>query len=265
MKVEPVSLKFSGITKRDKPEINYSFLYTPDMARIESKHDVRKFKIGTGILALAAVLVTLFNLRGPKKLPENIVEITNLKKGLNRINDYPNTVEELKTKVLYPLQCAVKGNKQIKYSKKFKSGIILTGENDEILKNIMEAFAEHTKELGIDTVNIPHTISRKNTHGKTFTKNLKRNEINKIIFNELKKAKNKYDEQGKYTVINLGNISKLTDLKIIKSQKSNFEAMLENLNSKSYPGVVWSGWTTKSKSLPLFFSDLPILITKVAE
>ncbi len=265
MKVHAVSFSFSGIKKRDKQENNYPFMYTADLAHINSKHDSRKFKVATGLLALAAVIITLFNLKGPKKLPENIVEITDMKKGLNRIKDSPNTVEELKNKVLYPLKCAIEGNKEITLSKKFKSGVILTGDKEEKLAEIMNAFAEHTQELGIKTVNIAHTSSRTNAQGKTFTRRLKRNEINKNIFYELKNAKKRYDNEGKYTVINLGDIGRLTDLQIIKSQKSNFEAMLENMNSKSYPGVVWSGWTTKSKSLPLFFSDLPILITKLAD
>lgn len=265
MKVQKVSFSFNGKIKKDRPELNNAFLYTADIARLESKHDARKFKIGTGILALCAVIVTLFNLKGPKKLPENVVEITNLKKGLNRIEEFSNTVENLKKNILYPLQCAVKGNKAITLSKKFKSGIILTGAKADKLEEITNAFAEHTKELGINTVDIPHTLTRTNSLGKTFTKKLKRNQINKNIYTELQKAKTNYNEKGTYTVINLGNIDDLTDLEIIKSQKSNIEAMLENLNSKSFPGVIWAGWTTKSKSLPLFLSNLPISITKVVD
>lgn len=265
MKVQKVSFNFNGKVKKDRPELNYSFLYTADMARLESKHDAKKFKIGTAVLALCAVLITLFNLKGPKKLPENIVEITNLKKGLNKIQNFPNTVENLKKNILYPLQCALKGDKRITLSQKYKSGIILTGNKADNLKEITNALAEHTKELGINTVNIQHSITRENSLGKTFTKKLKRNQINKNIYTELQKAKTKYNETGEYTVINLGNIDDLTNLEIIKSQKSNFEAMLENLNSKSFPGVVWAGWTTKTKSLPLFLSNLPILITKVID
>ncbi len=265
MKVDKVSFSFNGKIKKDRPELNNAFLYTADIARLESKHDARKFKIGTGVLALCAVLVTLFNLKGPKRLPENVVEITNLKKGLNKIQGLPNTVENLKKTILYPLQCAVKGNKAINLNKKFKSGVILTGAKADKLEEITNALAEHTKELGINTVDIPHTLTRTNSLGKTFTKKLKRNQINKNIYTELQKAKTNYNEKGAYTVINLGNIDDLTDLEIIKSQKSNIEAVLENLNSKSFPGVIWTGWTTKTKSLPLFLSNLPISITKVVD
>ena len=272
MKVQKVSFSFNGKIKKDRPELNNAFLYTADIARLESKHDARKFKIGTGILALCAVIVTLFNLKGPKKLPENVVEITNLKKGLNRIEGFSNTVENLKKNILYPLQCALSANPHS------LTGAWLSGQvqnalprrhfnaaKADKLEEITNAFAEHTKELGINTVDIPHTLTRTNSLGKTFTKKLKRNQINKNIYTELQKAKTNYNEKGTYTVINLGNIDDLTDLEIIKSQKSNIEAMLENLNSKSFPGVIWAGWTTKSKSLPLFLSNLPISITKVVD
>ncbi len=265
MNVQKVSFNFNGISKWERPELNNSFLYTADMARMESKQDARRFKIMTGILALGAVLITLFNLKGPKKFPENIVEITNLQKGLNKIKDFPNTVDSLKKNIIYPLQCAIKGDKRITLSKKFKSGVILTGVKSEKLAEINNALAEHTKELGITTIDIPHNVTRTNSFGKTFTKKLKRNQINKIVYTELQNAKTRYNETGDYTIINLGNIDDLTNLEIIKSQKSNLEAMLENLNSKSFPGVIWTGWTNKSKSLPLFFSNLPILITKVVD
>ena len=57
----------------------------------------------------------------------------------------------------------------------------------------------------------------------------------------------------------------MTDLKVIKSQKSNFEAMLENLDSRKFPGIVWAGWTTKTKNVPLFLNNLPRLMTKLVD
>ena len=47
MKVHAVSFSFSGIKKRDKQENNYPFMYTADLAHINSKHDSRKFKVST--------------------------------------------------------------------------------------------------------------------------------------------------------------------------------------------------------------------------
>ena len=81
----------------------------------------------------------------------------------------------------------------------------------------------------------------------------------------IKSAGKNYKENGKYTVINLGNLNDFTDLRVIKSQKSNFEEILENLNGKKYPGVLWISWTTRSNSVPLFLSDLPVLITKILD
>ena len=85
----------------------------------------------------------------------------------------------------------------------------------------------------------------------------------KFVYGELKNAEKHFKDTKEYTIINLGDIAKLTDLKVIKSQKSNFEAMLANMNSKKFPGIVWAGWTTKTNDVPLFFNELPFLITKL--
>lgn len=266
MKVDAVSFSFSGKHVKNKQEINLPYLYTVDLAK---KQPTRKkdngIKIATGFLALSAVLITLFNIKGPKRPPLNITDIADKTKGLNKIKGHEKNVNELKKKVLYPLLCAIKGDKQIAYTKHFKSGVILTDKNGTNLSNITEAFIEHAKELGIRTVSIPHTGKRTNSKGKVFEHRLKRNELIKNVYSELKRAKELFQRDGKYTIINLGDIAKLTDLKVIKSQKSNFEAMLANLDNRKFPGVIWAGWTTKTKDVPLFFNDLPILITKLVD
>ena len=233
MKVQAVSYPYTGSRIKDKQEYNFSYLYTVDLAKQQSKEKAHKIKVATGLLALAAVLVTLFNIKGPKRLPYDIVDIPSTEKGLNKLENFASTANELKHKVLYPLQCARKGDKHIEKSKMFKSGVILTDKSSTNLAEVTDAFMEHANELGINTVSIPRKSKRINAK--------------------------------EYTIINLGDIAKLTDLKVIKSQKSNFEAMLGNLNNKKFPGIIWAGWTTKTKDVPLFFNDLPILITKLVD
>ena len=266
MKVEPVSFSFSAKKIQDTRDLNsYPFLYTGEFYKKDSQNMAKGFKITTAILALMAVGYTLVSLLGPKKLSNNIVEVADVKKGLNKIQHSKRTIAEIKNKVLYPLMSALKGDKNALKGSDFKSGLILTDSNNEKLLSLTNGFIDHVKELGINAVTIPHTITRINSKGKTCTKTLKRNELNKLILNALKNARNNFNENKQYTVINIGDINKLTDLKVIKSQKSNFEALLENLNSKTCPGVIWAGWTNKTKSLPLFFNDLPILITKLVD
>lgn len=263
MKVHAVSYSFNGTQGNIKRESVIPYLYTLDLAKMESKEKAHKVRATIGFIALSAVLATLFNIKGPKRFPLDIVEIADKTKGLNKLTHSNKTAEELKTKILYPLQCFVKGDKNILHSKRFKSGVIITDKDSSNLSEVVNAFVEHAKELGIRTINISHTTKRTNSAGKTFERQLKRNELIKSVYNELKRAQELYAKDGKYTIINLGDIAKMTDLKVIKSQKSNFEAMLENLDSKKFPGIIWAGWTTKTKDVPLFLNNLPILITKL--
>lgn len=265
MKVLPVSFSFKGIQKRDNEINNYPFLYTANSHREMKKEDNYRFKAITASLAVIAVAVTLFNIKGRKKLPDSIVEIAEKNKGLNKLTKYEKTIKELKEKIIYPLKAVNLGDKNISKSQKLKSGLIITNNQKDGLEEITSALIEHLKELGIETKDINEITTRVNSKGETVRRNIRRNERIKWVYNQIQNAKKSYEEEGKYTVINLGDIGKLTDLKIIKSQKSNFEDMLSNLNGKTYPGVIWTGWTTKTNSVPLFYNDLPVLITKLID
>ena len=143
--------------------------------------------------------------------------------------------------------------------------MIITNSHKDGLEELTSALMEHFKELGIETKDISEITTRINSKGETVHRNIRRNERIKWVYNQIQNAKKSFEEEGKYTVINLGDIGKLTDLKIIKSQKSNFEDMLSNLNGKTYQGAIWTGWTTKANSVPLFYNDLPVLITKLMD
>ncbi|CCY62160.1 unknown [Clostridium sp. CAG:967] len=265
MKVLPVSFSFKGIQQRDNEINNYPFLYTANSTREMRKEDNNRFKAITASLALIAVAITLINIKGRKKLPDNIVEIADKNKGLNKLSKYEKTVQELKEKIIYPLKAVNLGDKNVANSKKLKSGLIITHNQKEGLEEITCGLMEHLKELGIETKDINEITTRVNNKGEKVHRNIRRNERVKWVYNQIQNAKKSYEEEGKYTVINLGDIGKLTDLKIIKSQKSNFEDMLSNLNGKTYPGVIWTGWTTKTNSVPLFYNDLPVLITRLTD
>ena len=98
MKVHAVSYSFSGTQGKIKRESDIPYLYTLDLAKMESKEKAHKIKAVTGFLALSAVLVTLFNLKGPKRFPLDIVEIADKTKGLNKLTHSSKTAEELKSK-----------------------------------------------------------------------------------------------------------------------------------------------------------------------
>ena len=261
MKVMPVSF-YSFKSNKNNYNFDSSFLYTmPERKQDDSI--LPKYIMATGLAALSAVIVTLFNIGRKKQLPYNIVEISDLSKGLNKIKTNEKLVESIKNDFIYPVKAFLSGDKKIKSSVNYKSGLILTGSNYKSLEQMSEALCEHFNELNIRTVSISSTAKRIKD-GVEIETPLRRNTLNKRVFKEIIAASKKYNEHGVFTVINLGNLDKLTDLKIVKSQKSNFEKLLAKLSNDEHSGVVWVGWTTKQKAIPLFLNDLPISVKKVA-
>lgn len=246
MKIQPVSLGFKGIKFQDNADNNYPFLYCGELPQTDKQ--LKKFGITTAALAFSAVCVTLFNLKRAKKFPQDIVELSNMDTGLNKLKEFHKTIADIKTKFIYPLKSsALSGEK----AKRFKSGLILINENNEQTQVMMSALLEHLKELGINVVNLS---------GST-----KRNELVKEVFKKVQQAEKLYNSEGKYTVINLDNLESLTLLKAVKSQKSRIEQLLEDISTDKYKGVLWIAKSSNIEALPLFFNNLPVMITKLVD
>lgn len=262
MKIQAVSITgFKSRNMSDRNDLNYPFLYSP--APSKSNQQIKNFGIVTGLLALTAVGVTLFNLKRAQKFPKDIIELPNMEKGLNKITDFHKTVNDLKSKFMYPLKCAIMSGQE--NPKKFKSGVIFINESKTPTEKVMSAFLEHLNELEIDTETV-HTLGYKTcSDGVKILRELKRNEIVKEVFSLVKRAEQKYIDEGKYTVINLGNLEKLTRLRAVKSQKSNIEQLLEDISNNKYKGVLWAAESTNHEAMPLFFNNLPVLITKLMD
>lgn len=226
------------------------FLYLPYTNKKENDFNSTSFRVMTALLAAIAVGITLMNLRGRKTLPDKIVELADQNLGFNKINKYQRTVKELKSKILYPLKCRLMGDKIPAQSRDFKSGFILSHNNAEEVKEVMNAFTEHAKKLDIHCLSMPE--------------NLKRNEKTKWTYKATNIAKQHYERTGKHTIINLGNISSLTEMQN-KSTKSRVENLLSAIDNAQYTGVVWTAWTDKPKQIPYFYNNLPILITKLMD
>lgn len=263
MKVLPVSLQsFRSQNKTDKYDLKY--LYTLP----EQKNDkyVKQYYIAmTMFTALTAVGITLFNVSGHRRFPYSIAELSDMSKGLNKITDNDKLVNSLKTDFIYPIKSFMLGDKKIKESKEFKTGFIMTGQDDNTLKNISDALTEHFEELGIRTVSIPHTVS-KVRNGEVVESKHTKSKLYKILKKEIEINAELYKKDGKFTVINIGNIDDLTDLKVVKSQISNFEELLKNLsNDTENQGIIWIGRTNKQKAIPLFLSYLPVIIKKTEQ
>ncbi len=217
------------------------FLYYP---KPKENHNTMNFLKVLGALAAGAVGITLFNLKR-NKVPLSIVDIAGTEAGLNKIN-FRRTALELKKKILYPIKTGSTGD-----SKNFKSGLILSDTKDKPLKDILAAFCEHADKIGIKTVTIPD--------------NLNKAARRRWVFNEIETAQKEYKSSGKFTIINIDNIDNLIDLKIVKAKNSAIEEKLIEINKNVYSGIVWTGWTNNTKSIPMYYNNLPVLVTKLVD
>lgn len=265
MKIHAVSFK-SAANAHAVENIAYSgginpFFYTA--AHREQKNNLwgNTFRLTTALLAAAAVLITLINIRGSKQFPKSIIELKGKNDGLNKLTKYRKNVEELKNVVLYPLIATIKGDNRFLKSNEFKSGIVITGKTVDEAKTVVEAFCEHAEKLGVRVIK---AIPEKGADGK-LSKFSSRTSRVKAVYNTLKDANRYYKETGKYTVVNIDNISLLANLKSSKPKHSNFENFLRAFDKNTYPGVIWIASNPKSTALPYFFNNIPVLMTKLMD
>lgn len=255
MKVQAVSFK----TNIHNDELNnYSnnalnpFLYTQNPKNTKSDFKANSFKIVTALLAALAVGITLINIRGKNQFPKSIININGSDKGLNKITKYRKAVEDLKNEALYPLMATIKGDIGFLRKNELKSGIIVGGKNVSESKKVIDAFCEHAKLLGIRCIdNMPAKLNK--------------TERKKWVYNTLKSANKHYKTTKEYTVVNIGNINLLTDFKENKIKMSNIETFLKELDQNTYPGVLWIAQQGQNYSLPYYFNNMPVLITKLAD
>ncbi len=262
MKILPISLnsfKARYIAKNQ----DENFMYHLEL-KDKKDHNkmLKQYSLATASSAVIAVCVALFNLGRKHKFPKNIVEIPDLDKGLNKIKNQDKFIRTVKTKFLYPLKALILGDNRLRKSRKLKTGIVITGNTSDI-KDVYNAFSEHISELKIDVVKINPQISRKTKDGKIIFKDKKRTTIVKEFKKEIDKAKEKFRQTGKYTVIFLGELDNATNMYIAKSKHSKFDEYLINLTKDKTSGVIWAAYTSNGKTLPIYFKDLPVTVTKL--
>lgn len=254
MKVHAVSFQ-SGVNSSELH--NYEgilnpFLYTQNIKNTKEDFKANTFKIVTALLAALAVGITLINIKGKNQFSKNIVEVKDKLKGLNKITKYKKAVEDLKEYALYPLMSTIKGDKTFLNNNELKSGIIIGGKNTTESKKVIQAFCEHAKALGIRCIDdMPAKLKQKN-------------EKRRWVFSALKEANQHFKRTKEYTIINIGNINSLADFKEYKPTMSKVESFLKELDQKTYPGVLWIAHQGQG-TLPYYFNNMPVLITKLVD
>lgn len=265
MKVHAVSFRSNthaeDIKKYSESKGISPFLYTMDTSAQKDNVKGNSFRLLTAFLAAIAVGITLYNIKGKKQFPKEIVEISGKDSGLNKIKKYRKSVEGLKEKVLYPLMATIKGDKRYIQHQELKSGIVITGSTIEDAKVVVNAFCEHAEKLGL---RVKKAIPERTPEGK-LTRFTERNVRVKMVYNAIKEAYAHYKSTGKYTVVNIDNISLLANLKTSKPTSSKFETFLKAINQNDYPGVIWIACNPKSTSLPYFFNNIPVFMTKLID
>ena len=244
MKVQSVSFGSNNNSNHQhtSARAGNEYLYYP---KIKEEKKIKSIIWKTlGSLAAIAVGVTLFNLKRNKQ-PLSIVDIPGKTMGLNQIN-YRRTAKELKKKILYPIKAGITHKK-----KDFNSGLILSDTKDKPLKEVLSAFCDHAYELDIRTKELPEKLSKADRR--------------KWVFNTIEEAKEHYKNTNQYTIINIGNLDNLIDLKIVKSKNSAIEDKLIEINKNVYSGIVWAAWTNNTKSIPMYYNNLPVLVTKLVD
>lgn len=241
MKVQRITFGTNRQPQKPSTHNGGEFLYYP---KPKENHNSMNFLKVLGALAAGAVAVTLFNLKR-NKVPLSVVDIAGSDAGLNKVN-FRRTALELKKKILYPIKTGSTGD-----SKNFKSGLILSDTKDKPLTDILAAFCEHADNLGIKSVTIPNNLNKPSRR--------------RWVFNEIETAQKEYKSSGKFTIINIDNIDNLIDLKIVKAKNSAIEEKLIEINKNVYSGIVWAGWTNNTKSIPMYYNNLPVLVTKLVD
>lgn len=261
MKVLPVSTNFTSSNTVDNYDKN--FLYNKSAKQKTNNNKILKqYTLATAALAVSAVMIALYNLGSKQRFHRNIVEVPNLSKGLNKIKEHEEAIDLIKTKFIYPIKATNLGDEKIIKTKQYKTGLIITGEDKNGLRKISDALKEHFEMLDIDTIFLKQSV-RKEKDGKEYLRRMRKNELVKKFYTEVEKAKEKYKQTGKYTVISLGKFEDFTSLRITKSTQSRTDELISKITQKDAPGVIWFAWTTESTSLPIYLSNLPVLIAKV--
>lgn len=165
MKVAAISFSSTSSINSDKigakTYINDPFLYTLNK-NVRPKKDIDKTNYGFWALmgALAAVVLTIIDIKGTKKPPATIVDVADKALGLNKFRAHQRTIKDLKMKILYPLKATILGDTSFFVQKNLKSGLILTGKNSTTLNDILTGLIEHAENLGIRCKTMPKELKR---------------------------------------------------------------------------------------------------------
>lgn len=246
-KIASNDIKFAK-QQYDKPaEIPNPFWYTAgESYRTKSFFKNNKADLIGGLVALGLAFFSFKKFFGRNAIPKSVVELENKKSGLDKLTFGNRTSKLLKDKILYPMKAILMGDKSF-LAKDLKTGLIIADADEVLVKTYLKAFLSHAKELGIHIEELKYP-----------NKKLPLKDVHKAIDNAI----THYNATGQCTIVNIGNLEKISNLKIGKMENSsNLEKRLAGMPK----GVLWTAWTTAGDRLPYFYNNIPTLSVKIVD
>lgn len=228
-------------------EVLYPFLYTAN-PNFKPKSAVKenKFNYVAGFLALCLALASLNKFFGKSSIPKTVVELNRRNAGFNKIDFGQRTTELLKNKILYPMKSLLLGDRNV-LNNDFKTGLIIADPDEAKLNNYVRAFIDHAESTGIHIEKIKYP-----------TKKQRIKEVHKA----LDKAIEYYKQTGECVIVNIGDLAKISNMKISKVESSS---NLEKRLAEMPKGILWTAWTTAGEKLPYFYNNIPTLSVKIVD
>lgn len=199
-----------------------------------------------GILALGVVVLSFKKFFGKSAIPRSIVELDGKTSGFNRLNFGARTTELLKRKILYPMKCLALGDRKV-LNQDFKTGLIIADDDVLKVRNYVRALIDHAEAIGIHCEKLKYPSKKQRL---------------KEVHKALDKAIEYHSQTGQCVIVNIGDLGKISNLKISKLEtSSNLEKRLAEMPK----GVLWTAWTTEGDKLPYFYNNLPTLSVKIVD
>lgn len=250
MKVAGISShvkSFSFAKSRVEKDPLPPFLYTPN-PNYKPKSPVRdnKFNYVAGLLALGLALLSLNKFFGKSSIPKSVVEISRKNAGFNRLNFGQRTTELIKNKILYPMKSLLLGDCNV-LNDDFKTGLIIADADEAKLNTYLRAFFDHAEAIGIHCEKLRYPSKKQRI---------------KEVHKALDKAIEYHNQTGGCVIVNIGDLAKISNLKVSKLESSsNLEKRLAEIPK----GVLWTAWTTAGDKLPYFYNNIPTLSVKIVD
>ncbi len=229
-----------------KEEALYPFLYTAKEDYVPKGFNNHKIDYIGGAVAVCLAILSLKKFFTKSTIPQSVVELKNPNSGLGKLDFGMRTSALLKENILYPMKAILMGDTRL-LNRKLKTGLIIADNDKNKLKNYIKAFLTHARALGIHVEELKYPDKKQPL---------------KEVYKALENAEAYYKSKGICTIVNIGDLGKISNLSVGKFESSsNIEKRLASMPK----GVLWVAHTTSGDKLPYFYNNIPTLSVKIVD